>query len=401
MAGWSHTYFPKSGAFVAGEQEAYVHGMPVMAIAKQGAPETDANGGFAKAGKWTTSNLSASVQKATRFIQKLKQQYGNNLGAADENITGDFLAPLIQLRLHEQIMGEQQRWFHLANAFNTIQVDKLLYRMPFQDSPAAAQKVAAREQYDVNKVTYHEQFLELEKAVNSYDIAWEDKLRATIDFEPSLSANLNFSIDYLREVDAIEEIKKLGTDGATEGTATKGYYNVSTGAFVNTQPSAAAAKLQPQKIGTNTHSDQRSVDAVMDSMNLFTEENDMFIDTVVASPKTIMRIAANTWTENNTIFNVEAYRTNGGVRPFPGIPGVQAVMSLLVPDDSLYCFAKNMNTFVLAEGPKQLKMWDDPTRFRKIHAQADFYKHKYMLTDIKYDDIKRRFGYIIGVDYTA
>jgi len=400
----AHTYFPKAGVFVAGEHDAYVPGMPILARSVQGKPEMDKDGNVAKPGAWRTSNLSASLKKAATVIASLKHQYAQMgpgvLAAADEELLGDFLSPLIQIRLHQQIMGEMQKWFHLDAAYVPIDVDQLLYRMPFQDNPAAAQRVPARQQYDISKVNYYEAFLELSKVVNAYDIAWEDKLRATIDFEPTLLANLDFSMDYIREVDAAKEIQKLENNVA--GIGSKTFWNAGTSGTKGFVAKGDAGSLTPAKIGTGVHSSQKSVDIVMDSMNEFTKTSDMHIDTAVCHPRTGMKIAANTWTENNTIFNVEAYRTNGGVRPFPGIPHVSMVMSLQMPEDVLYLYTKRSNVMVLARGPQSMKMWDDPTRFRKVHAKAQFYTYKYMLDGLKTPDgqqtLKRRFGYCIKVD---
>ena len=410
MKSIAHTYFPKAGAFVSGEREQYTPGMQMLAASRQQEPTRDPKTGeVAEIGGWKTNALSASLMSGVRVAKAIKAKLGQSpgmLAAADVNLPeNDFLLPLIQVRLHQQIMGQMQKWFHLDNAFTKMQVDQLYYRMPFQDNPAAAQIVGPREQYDVNKVKYYEAFFELKKAVNSYDIAWEDKLRATIDFEPSLKSNLDFSIDYLREIEAANTIVKLGgfssrTD--TSGSGGKMLYNHDSGTFVanNGASSVANTRINPDAIDSGgVHSDEKTVDLIQEACNKFTEENDMFIDTCVGHPKAMMKIAGNTWTETNTIFNVEAFRTNGGVRQFPGLTGVQFVASLAMPNDRLFFFSKNQNVMVQAEGPKQYKSWDDPTRFRRIDAQADFFQYKYMLEDTKPSDLTRIWGFWTWVNY--
>ena len=85
------------------------------------------------------------------------------LKAADFEANRENLNHLILIRLHNQLMGDQMQWFHLDHMFNSIQMDNLLYRMPFRDNPASAQRVPRRGQYDTSKVEYDEIQFDLPK----------------------------------------------------------------------------------------------------------------------------------------------------------------------------------------------------------------------------------------------
>jgi len=368
------TYFPKSGTYVRGEQENYIQGQPLLARASFTQEESKAGEGKLGETKWNTTLGDSQMLKAAQTLAAIKQQYNTgSLSAADESLGNDPLAPLIQIRLHQKIMGEQQKYFFLDQAFNQISVDTLLYRMPFQDNPAAAQTVGPREQYDVNKINYAEVLFELVKTVTSYDIAWEDLLRSTINPRTPLQANMDWSLAYKREQSAAAALK----------AGIKNYYNGSN--FTSTsKPGQSGKRIEPDKItGGNVHSDEKVANWLMEGTLEFTKISDLMVNTAVAHPRTAWRIAQNTWTEPNTIFNVAAYRNAGGSLPFPGIPNVTLVTSQFIDKDVIYWYNKATNVAVRAVGPTTTKSWYDNTRFRDIHAMAEFYQYKVVADDLR------------------
>ena len=126
-------------------------------------------------------------------------------------------------------------------------------------------------------------------------------------------------------------------------------------------------------------------------------QNDVILTHFACSPRTAQEIAQNTWTEPNTIFNVEAYRTNGGVRPFPGLSDATMVISQVVPENVLYGASKPNNVLVKAEGPKITKTWEDNSRFTMQTATADFHQYKCAHEDLTMD---RKFGVIVDLQTT-
>ena len=424
------TYFPKSRVIKRGAEEYPEHsntfgGMyasaklePATITRVPGADDT------ITPGRWNTTNLTKPMRAAVEAANWIKQKTGG-LYAADDSIpqVADRLAPLILVRLHQQIMGQMQTWFHLDSAYNHIQVDKLLYRMPFQDNPAAVQRVGIREQYDVNKVEYFESTFDLRKIVASYDVAWEDALRATIDFEPTLQANMDYSQKFVREQDAATGIMQMGHPTAARrgrNPANARWWDIETNSFKTFSATDAPVGngandvinadgvwkdadkvLKPGQIsgtdGDGFHSAERTVDKIQFAIHEFVRQNDMHISACVCSPRVGMRLASNTFTGPNMINNVEAYRTTtGGTRSLPGLPEVTMVMSLFMDDHTIYLYNKEDNPLTLAQGPSQTKQIDDPTRFRKIMATAQFYQYKYTPEDFR-DKLERFWGFAIPI----
>ena len=136
------------------------------------------------------------------------------------------------------------------------------------------------------------------------------------------------------------------------------------------------------------------VNEVQQMRNDFMEEFDMILTHFACSPITAMEIAQNTWTEPNTIFNVEAYRTNGGIRPFPGMSDATMVIAQVVPQNVLYCTVKPTNVMTLGEGPKITRSWEDNSRFAQQTAMADFHQYKCAHEDITFD---RKFAVIAEI----
>ena len=311
----------------------------------------------------------------------------NALTAADVDTGRDNLDHLILIRLYNQLMGDQMRWFWLDNMFNEMSMDKLLMRMSFKDNPAMVQEVPPRTQYNITKVKYDEIEFNLTKKVTSWDIALEDPLRALISPTMPLEQSVQWSMAYYRETEGLDALKKLK------------YHYTKAG---NNHFDGVAAPADDNKLGTlqipaaaNFHNASRPVDDLQIARNQFMEEYDNMLTHFAVSPKSAMRIAQNTWTDSNTIFNVQAYRTNGGVRPFPGLSDAIMVISQLVPDTQMYAISKPMNIMVKAEGPKISKTWDDPSRFTMQTATLDFHQYKCAAEDLT--KLDRRFGCIFDL----
>ena len=313
------------------------------------------------------------------------------LTAAAFDVGRDNLDHLILIRLYNQLMGDQMRWFHLDNMFNEMSVDKLLLRMSFKDNPAMVQEVGPREQYDVTKVNYDEIPFLLTKKVTSYDIALEDPLRALISPTMPLQQSMDYAMAYYREREGLAALKKL-TYHYNSTAAGKAKFN---GKVV--PPDAAKIPNLKTPGTTEFHSPRNPVNAIQVARNEFMELYDCMLTHFACGPLTAMLIAQNTWTQPNTINNVEAYRTNGGVRSFPGLSDATMVISQIVPENVLYAISKPMNILVKAEGPKVTRTWEDNSRFTTQTASLDFHQYKCAAENLTMD---RRFGVILDIDIT-
>ncbi len=386
MGNNSVTYFPASHIYMEGRHESMPHAGQLLA-------STQIVGEGEKA-KIKTSLGSNKLKALVAAIKnnKAKIQMGQ-LTAADFVSNRANLDSLILIRLYNQIMGEQVKWFHLDNMFNSMTVDKLLLRIPFKDNPAAAQTVPRRGEYDTSKVNYEEINLDLPKVVVSHDMPIEDPLRALIDPLIPLQQTDEYSMLYHREKEALAALKEL-----------KYHYTKDASGAAKFSATSAPSDTKAKRISNpttltagNVHSDHKMVNDIQDARNEFMEQFDIILTHYAMSPRTAMAIAQNTWTESNTIFNVEAYRTNGGVRPFPGLAEATAVISQVVPDNIIYASSKPNNVLIKAEGPKITKTWEDNNHWTTQTATADFHQYKCAHEDLKMD---RKFGLIFDLQTT-
>ena len=392
------TYYPKSQMIVKGAHEGAMNPNMNFLAASDTTLQTreETLSGNVKqlvASYQTKTNLhNYSLQQLAASISqnKLKIRTGQ-LTAADYEAQRDNLDHLILIRLHQQLMGEQERWFYLDEMFNTLTLDTLLYRMSFQNNPAATQEVGPREEYDTAKVEYDEISFSLTKKVTSWDIPIEDPLRALINPITPLQKNNEWSNLYYRENDALKALQAIGNHYTKDATGA--------GKFTATSaPTDNATKRisNPSDLASgNVHSDNKTVNELQDLRNAFLKQYDMDLTHWACSPKTAMAIAQNTWTQNNTIFNVEAYRTRGGVRSFPGLADATMVISIACPDNVLYAVNKPFGALWKAEGPKITKSWEDNTRWTQQTAKADFFQYKCAHEDLT---LNRKFGVIVDLE---
>ena len=387
----SVTYMPQSQVYIEGNHESMPYHPSLLARTKITKPDGKLD---ASENKLVSTPLNPTIKRLASLIANSREQIlTGQLSAADFEAQRENLDHLILIRLYNQLMGEQFRWFHLDNMFNSINVDSLLLRMSFKDNPAAAQKVGRRQQYDTAKVEYDEIKFELEKVVVSYDVPIEDPLRALIDPVLPLQQSNDYSMAYFREKEALEGLQNLKYHYTKDATGAAKFTSTSAPTDNNTKRISNPDTLT----SGNVHSNYKVVNQIQDMRNDFMEENDVILTHFACSPRTAQNLAQNTWTEPNTIFNVEAYRTNGGVRPFPGLSDATMVISQVVGENVLYAASKPNNVLVKAEGPKITKTWEDNSRFTMQTATADFHQYKCAHEDLT---MSRKFGVILDLNTT-
>ena len=385
------TYFPKSGLYFRGEhnvmpqtQNGLLASMRPEFVGSENDPKRSI--------KTNTTLIDGGIKQLAASVARNKSAIlTGSLTAADYEAGRDNIDHLTLIRLYNRLMGDQMKWFHLDEMFNNIQIDKLLFRMSFRDNPAAAQKVGKREEYDTAKVVYDEIEFDLPKYVVSWDIAIEDPLRAMIEPTTPLQQTNDYSMSYNKEAEAFAALKRIGNHYTKDASGTGKFTAKSAPADSNTKRISNPKALT----AGNVHSDEKVVNEIQDASNEFMEEYDMILTHYAMSPKTAMAIAQNTWTDPNTIHNVAAYRTNGGVRQFPGLPDATAVISQMVDDNKLYAVSKPTNVLVKADGPKITKTWEDNTRFTSQTATLDFFQYKCAHEDLT--KIDRKFGVIFDL----
>ena len=387
------TYLPSQKSYIAGEYfgENANTVWPTLLATSRTEEIVDANG--VKTFKIHNTPVDQKIKEAVSLMASNKQGIlSGSLKAADFDANRDNLSHLTMIQLDKEIRGQQAEYFHLDHMFSNITVDQLLYRYSFQDNVAAAQKLGPRQEYDTTKVTYDEVQLDLEKTVVSWDIALEDTLRPLLDATKPLINNNLWSMMFQKEKDAAVALSKLKYHYKKSDTGTpESHFTATTEQSGNTNAISNPETLSDAGI----HSEYKPVNEINTARNLFLEAFDIPLDYFACSPETAAKLAQNTWTRNNTIFNVEAYRTSGGVRGFPGLDNATMVISLALPENILYATNKANTAMLKADGPKITKVYEVPGKFTMQHANADFYQYKCAHEDLS--KITRKFGCIIDL----
>ena len=217
----------------------------------------------------------------------------------------------------------------------------------------------------------------------------EDPLRALLSPTEPLEHSNEYAQKFAREVDAKEALKELKYYYKKDGKAGEEF-----DAEVLPQNTDAEMISNPLPMDAGgVHSKSRVANEIQIMRNKFMKQNDVILTHGACNSKTAMELAQNTWTGSNTIFNVEAYRTGGGVRNFPGISDATMVISEILDDNLVYWSSKPTATLVLGEGPKMTRAWDDNDTWTEKTASADFYQYKCAHEDLS--EITRKFGCIM------
>ena len=375
------TYYPSTGMVHEGDFTSHVDSNPMASVSFTPRPNMD------HAFDAHTRLYSPELRRASQWVASHRGHFG--LQAATYDNARDELDHLTLIRLYNQLRGELQRWFHLDEMFQKITVDKLLLRMAFRGDPARAQRVGAREPYDVARLQADEIQFDLGKIVTSFDIAIEDPMRTMIDPIGPLQENDAFALAYKREFEAAAALKNIG-NYYTKSASGEAQFNATT---LPADTDAARISKPDALTAGNVHSDKRTANQIHLMRVAFLRRYSINLTHFAMSPMTIQTLAQNTWTNPNTIFNVENYRTVGGVLPMPGITDAIAVVSPALEDNVIYAASKPSGVLLLAEGPKITKTWYNNIVFTQQTAHLDFVQYKCAHEDLK--KITRRFACIL------
>lgn len=385
------TYFPKLGGYMAGVHIEQPTGLnpPLIAstVERQGLPDvfgnptTDRQVGITHPG----------MMHVAQHVQENSMAVANRaLVAANYESNATNLNNLVLIKLYNKIMGDLHEFFFLDAMFMEHQAERLQLRVPFMGNPAFAKITGRRQEYDTTRVEYQDIELYLQKLVTSWEIPLEDKLRALIDpIVPQVKSN-QYAIKYHREQEAADALGNIGN-----------YYTKSATGSAKFTATTAPANNNDARISnpdtrssSSGHSEYDVVTEIQEAANDFMLEYNIPLTHYACHPTTAMHIARNTRTENNTIFNVEAYRTGGGVRSFPGLASSTMVMSLLLPQNMLYAVSMPAGPLIRAEGPKITQSWQNHDHFSEVSATLDFHQYKCVHEDFP-STFTRKFAVII------
>ena len=346
--------------------------------------------------KLQTKILDQAVLKTARNVGTHRQEISRHLlNAADIN-AGDStgLDSLKLVKLFEELQGKQENYFVLRSAFAEYELTRLELRVPFQSSPKAAQKLGPREKYNDTEIVYADFLASAEKLVSGHSLPIETTLQALISPKPSLEQNNAWSIMHQIEEDLANACvfpnyyKKdgVGTDAFTRTTST-------------TNNDIQRIKT-PDTASTDIHSENNTVNELQQFRNRFLVTYESYPDIFVINPNTLMTIASNTWTNNNTLFRVdsEGARIATGVIPFPGLVNCTAVVSPFIKENVIHATNSVSNPLSFGIGPELLTTWMDEDIQAEKYTHTQFYAILNGQKTLDDKKIKRKFGINLEIE---
>ena len=340
--------------------------------------------------KLQTKILDQAVLKTARNVGTHRQEISRHLlNAADIN-AGDStgLDSLKLVKLFEELQGEQANYFVLRSAFAQYELTRLELRIPFNSSPKAAQKLGPREKYNDTEIVYADFLASAEKLVSGHSLPIETTLQALISPKPSLEKNNAWSILHQIEED-LANACVFPNYYRKDGTGTAAFTSTSSVANNETQRIRT-----PDTDSSDVHSANRTVDELQQFRNKFLITYETYPDIFVINPTTLMAIASNTWTNNNTLFRVdsEGARISTGVIPFPGLVGCTAVVSPFIAEDIIHATSSISNPLSFGIGPELLTSWMDEDIQSEKYTHTQFYAVLNGQKTLDDKKIKRKFG---------
>ena len=335
----------------------------------------------------TARNIGNHRQEISRHL----------LNAADIN-AGDStgLDSLKLVKLFEELQGEQANYFVLREAFAQYELTRLELRIPFQSSPKAAQKLGPREKYSDTEIVYADFLASAEKLVSGHSLPIETTLQALISPKPSLERNNAWSIMHQIEED-LANACVFPNYYRKDGTGTDAFTRTT-----STTDDSTNRISKPDTNSSDVHSENRTVDELQQFRNRFLTTYENYPDIFILNPNTLMAIASNTWTNNNTLFRVdsEGARIATGVIPFPGLVGCTAVVSPFISEGIIHATSSISNPLSFGIGPELLTSWQDEDIQAEKYTHTQFYAVLNGQKTLDDKKIKRKFGINLELETT-
>lgn len=340
----SHTYFPKSQQYFAGEHKVKPEYGHIAVKTKNGTVLTDPNLRTAQA------QLSAGEIANSENVDNLRY-----------------------VKLFSEIAAQPMPYFFLESAFTVRQADALEIDETFRSIDDDVSYPSGRlEEADQTKMAYAKVRLEAKKMKKVISVPIEDEIRSQFNMMSLEQENLKFAFSKKRNELALAEVKKITHD-------------VDGGATLTT-----IAKIDEIESG-NFHSKNDAAQEIQKKMTAFTKANALPITGVILSSNTWTRITRSTWSRGQSAFGLSPERLPIGSAPkqFPGIDGLMAITDISVPDDKMYFITKD--ALRLTEGPKMQVAFPDHLKDNQNLKNLDFVGFA-SVDDLLKGDLRDRIG---------
>ncbi len=280
--------------------------------------------------------------------------------AQSENITH-----LQLIRLFEAAQGVPDVYFHIDNMFVPRSIPQLQFRETFYDTTQDVEFLDRTEESRVTQTNYDEIEYDLKKLVGKTYNPIEDIIRTIINPQDVDQNQIDWGMKRRRNQEGINKLADIA----------------------NTQTTLDS----PADIGANFHSTNNTGNDLLELFKTFLIEEDVSIDHVAMSPTMYANYTSNTWTENGGPNGMYPMRLpSGGVVPFPGIPGITAVIDPMITNDEVMFAINKANALRLGQGPVIMRRYYDEERDSEVVKKLDFVQ--YLAVKTQLTKLTRDFG---------
>jgi len=336
---------------------------------------------YAKIQKLTKSQLDKGLVASIRPMQDstsvlLSKIVNDNLSlsAATTIAQSDNITHLQLIRLFEAAQGVPDVYFHMDNMYVHRDIPQLQFRETFYDTTQDVEYVDRTEEAKSTQTNYDEIEYNLRKLVGKTYNPIEDIIRTIINPQEVDQNQIAWGMLRRRNQEAINQLVNIA----------------------NTQTQLKS----PADIGANFHSTNNTGNDLLEVFKSFLIAEDVSIDYVAMSPTMYARYTSNTWTEKGGPNGMYPTRLpSGGVVPFPGIPGITAVVDAMITNDDVMFAINKANALRLGQGPVIMRRYYDEERDAEVVKKLDF--NQYIAVNDQLTKLTRNFGMTIPFDAPA
>ncbi len=291
-----------------------------------------------------------------------------SLSAATTIANSENITHLQLIRLFEAAQGVPDVYFHIDAMYVQRSIPQLEFRETFYDTTQDVEYLDRSEESKVTTTSYDEIKYNLKKLVGKTYNPIEDIIRAVIDPQAIDQSQIAWGMQRRRNQEGINQLEKIANVQTTLGF--------------------------PGDIGSNFHSVNNTGNDLLELFKTFLIEEDVSIDHVAMSPTMYANYTSNTWTEPSGPTGLTPARMpSGGVVPFPGLPGITAVVDAMITNDDVMFAINKANALRLGQGPVIMRRYYDEERDAEVVKKLDF--NQYIAVNEQLTKLDRKFGMTI------
>jgi hypothetical protein len=297
-----------------------------------------------------------------------------SLSAATTIANSENITHLQLIRLFEAAQGVPDVYFHIDAMYIKRDIPQLEFRETFYDTTQDVEYLDRMEESRSTTTNYDEIEYDLKKLTGKTYNPIEDIIRTIINPQEIDQNQIAWGMLRRRNQEGINQLVKIANTQTTLGS--------------------------PFDIGANFHSTNNTGNDLLELFKSFLITEDVSIDYVAMSPTMYANYTSNTWTENSGPYGLSPMRLpSGGVVPFPGIPGITAVIDPMITNDEVMFAINKANALRLGQGPVIMRRYYDEERDGEVIKKLDF--NEYIAVNEQLTKLDRNFGMTIPFDAPA